>query len=461
MNIIGITNVKNEEDIIESFIRYNMKILDQLFIVDNGSTDGTLDIINSMINEGFPVTLTHRIGEFNQIEIMNELLSNVLYGKHATISDFIIPLDADEFLVSVGNYINPRDIINGLSPDQLYMIKWINFIPETTGLNYKFVPSAMSSCRSDEFEEVEKILVPAAIVQEGFVMINGNHDAYSPYSIIRSKCNQLRIAHYPIRNQYQFILKNVLGYYNRMATKSYVKGRSRHIENAYYDIKGGSRDMLSLMVDYARNYCLSDIPIVAIQKEEALFQWCGEVQLRYNHLRKNHFLQLLLSDIELIIERYRETLLKDEQDVKEDTTVTETERAIEQYSFKKMRIERIKRDYYKNKAELLQTWIDLVNVGLDCDEIIENLLIGPALIFGDFPSRLKYKNRSDVYLINMECSAYDKDFSLNGLLSEVPWSEIKVVIICDTTRIEELLAIVKRQSVDKVIVLKEYLEKYR
>lgn len=111
MNIIGITIVKNEEDIIESFIRYNMKILDQLFIVDNGSTDGTLDIINSMINEGFPVTLTHRIGEFNQIEIMNELLSNVLYGKHATISDFIIPLDADEFLVSVGNYINPRDII--------------------------------------------------------------------------------------------------------------------------------------------------------------------------------------------------------------------------------------------------------------------------------------------------------------------------------------------------------------
>ncbi|ENU81550.1 hypothetical protein F975_00158 [Acinetobacter sp. ANC 3789] len=49
--------VKNEEDIIENFIRWNMKFLDSLYIIDNNSTDGTVDIINQLISEGFNITL--------------------------------------------------------------------------------------------------------------------------------------------------------------------------------------------------------------------------------------------------------------------------------------------------------------------------------------------------------------------------------------------------------------------
>ena len=149
MRIVGITIVKNEEDIIESFIRYNMKVLDQIFLVDNGSTDGTLNIIKSMIHEGFAINLTQKTGEFDQIEIMNELLSTVIDGEYITLADFIIPLDADEFLVSTGLNINPREIISELPRDQLYMIRWKNYIPESTEHIYCFVPFAMSICRSD------------------------------------------------------------------------------------------------------------------------------------------------------------------------------------------------------------------------------------------------------------------------------------------------------------------------
>ena len=54
---IGFSMVKNEEDIIENFIRWNMKFLDSLYIIDNNSTDGTVDIINHLISEGFNITL--------------------------------------------------------------------------------------------------------------------------------------------------------------------------------------------------------------------------------------------------------------------------------------------------------------------------------------------------------------------------------------------------------------------
>lgn len=46
MKIVSITMVKNEVDIIESFVRYHLKIFDEMIILDNGSTDETVNIIN-------------------------------------------------------------------------------------------------------------------------------------------------------------------------------------------------------------------------------------------------------------------------------------------------------------------------------------------------------------------------------------------------------------------------------
>lgn len=45
MKLYSFTTVKDEEDIIESFVRYNMNILDGMVISDNGSTDDTLNIL--------------------------------------------------------------------------------------------------------------------------------------------------------------------------------------------------------------------------------------------------------------------------------------------------------------------------------------------------------------------------------------------------------------------------------
>ena len=47
--------VKNEMDIIESFVRYNVNYLDGMIILDNGSTDNTLNILKSLKNEGLPI----------------------------------------------------------------------------------------------------------------------------------------------------------------------------------------------------------------------------------------------------------------------------------------------------------------------------------------------------------------------------------------------------------------------
>ena len=53
--IFSITMVKNESDIIESFVRYNINIFNGMIILDNGSTDGTLKILKILESEGLPL----------------------------------------------------------------------------------------------------------------------------------------------------------------------------------------------------------------------------------------------------------------------------------------------------------------------------------------------------------------------------------------------------------------------
>ncbi|CAM5207054.1 hypothetical protein J5TS1_05520 [Bacillus licheniformis] len=55
--IVSFTMVKNEADIIEVFIRYNLKFLDHMFISINRPNDETRTILQNLLNEGLPITL--------------------------------------------------------------------------------------------------------------------------------------------------------------------------------------------------------------------------------------------------------------------------------------------------------------------------------------------------------------------------------------------------------------------
>jgi predicted transcriptional regulator YdeE len=48
MRLVAITSVKNESDIVEAFVRHTLAASDYLVVLDNGSTDGTLDILRAL-----------------------------------------------------------------------------------------------------------------------------------------------------------------------------------------------------------------------------------------------------------------------------------------------------------------------------------------------------------------------------------------------------------------------------
>jgi glycosyltransferase involved in cell wall biosynthesis len=83
--------IKNEEELIESFIQYHQKIVDKITIIDNGSTDSTLNIITKYLNNNINLIIDN--SDFNN---KGKICTKIIKESE---QDIIIPLDADEFLL--------------------------------------------------------------------------------------------------------------------------------------------------------------------------------------------------------------------------------------------------------------------------------------------------------------------------------------------------------------------------
>jgi Glycosyl transferase family 2 len=90
--------VRNEADIIESFVRYNLQFLDEMIIVLHSPLDDTPQIVTQLKAEGLPLVIerNHELG-FSKAEWMNKVARDVLSARRA---DFLFMLDADEFIKS-------------------------------------------------------------------------------------------------------------------------------------------------------------------------------------------------------------------------------------------------------------------------------------------------------------------------------------------------------------------------
>ncbi|MFO1281920.1 MAG: glycosyltransferase family 2 protein [Burkholderiales bacterium] len=96
MILWGVSMMRNEEDIVEAFVRHNLAILDGLLVVDHNSTDATSAILASLCAERLPlVVMRNDSPGYLQAEVTTTAARQVFAR---TPADFVFPLDADEFL---------------------------------------------------------------------------------------------------------------------------------------------------------------------------------------------------------------------------------------------------------------------------------------------------------------------------------------------------------------------------
>ena len=219
--IAVISMMKNEADIVESFVRYYATFADCIIVADHNSNDGTWDILEKLKAE-YPFLVTTKVEQMGYIqsEVMTSLMELVANEFRA---DWILPMDADEFLLSEVN----KDIRTVLanSQDNVLLLPWVNHeVPEDLYDKNRFLLN--QPCR----RELRPLNYCKVIVRGDYIRHNtwklkqGNHglEAVAPNSMVPdySNCKELMLAHFPFRSKEQYISKNTLGWLTNVAAFS-------------------------------------------------------------------------------------------------------------------------------------------------------------------------------------------------------------------------------------------------
>lgn len=211
IRIWAITMVKNEGDIIESFIRKNLSIVDRIVVIDNESEDKTKIILNKLMEEGLPIDLK---SEPNICHDQSTVISRELHlaFSNSTVTHVVL-LDGDEILVE-GASGSFRSELAILQRGVCGKIPWVTYVP-TPDDDWEEADPVRRITHRRESEPVVfyKVIVPRSAVTPGLWISNGNHEVMLPGGKPAPMCilADTTIAHFPVRSEAQLFGKVILG----------------------------------------------------------------------------------------------------------------------------------------------------------------------------------------------------------------------------------------------------------
>lgn len=296
MKIVSITQVKNESDIIESFIRYHLNIVDEMIILDR-SSDETSTIINNLINENLPIILIKDNDlYFTQDIKMNNLLNKALNEHDA---DLVLILDVDEFITTT-TQVNPRKVLESINPNNYYLVRWITYIPTSyDDYHIKFIPQRITHVRDESLEEYYKVIVPKEIVKNYDVKVAmGNHDLIfknnNGLNLVNKDLN-LKIAHFPLRSKEQCISKICLSWPDMIAINLDNLPWGWHWKVLFDKIMKDNDITLYDLEDFAKNYALKNhLDNIKIENKPINLDFCKNSEIKYNF--KYNYLKNILEN---------------------------------------------------------------------------------------------------------------------------------------------------------------------
>ncbi len=206
--------VKNEQDIIEPFIRHNVRFLDYMIILDNASVDETRRIALDCAREiGNVVVVDSEEFSYTQAERMTRLLHHC---QSAFFADFVLLLDADEFL-GIGDRTAMTTILETIPPNGIGRLPWRTFVvaPGKASAAAKDPPRSIHLCRTAEVPQFFKaVLRLDGAYRPDLLIMQGNHDICDTTgeSLPAVQLDDLPLLHFPVRSRAQVVVKGVIGW---------------------------------------------------------------------------------------------------------------------------------------------------------------------------------------------------------------------------------------------------------
>lgn len=193
--IVAVTMVKDEADVIAATVGHMKASVDHVIVADNGSTDGTREILDGLDVE---VVDDPEVGYYQ-----SRKMSALAEKARQMGATWVVPFDADE--VWLGREYELRETLEG-APPEAHIVEAILLDHVATGADPD-LPNVIASMpwRRTAIAPLRKVAVRAV---EGVVIHQGNHGA--DFAGIRSPLTVtggLEIRHFPYRSAAQFIKK--------------------------------------------------------------------------------------------------------------------------------------------------------------------------------------------------------------------------------------------------------------
>lgn len=279
MKLIGISRVKNEIDIIEAFVRHNARHVDKLILLDDGSTDGSYEVLCALRDAGLPLVVLREasIG-YEQSRYMTRLLHMAVQQFGA---DWVVPLDADEFLEPAEGR-SLADILSGHEAEPA-ALAWANFAwrPEDEA-EEEINPAVRLRWRVPAYERpayrmLSKALVPAALFRNGHIgLTQGNHAVHRDGRPVAGRwLDSVVLCHFPIRSLQQYAAKIALGYLQYCATPHWDPRIGHHYIKPFRQLAGGLDQVAGMMARDSRRYSLEEDAPDPGAPQEAPLRYAG------------------------------------------------------------------------------------------------------------------------------------------------------------------------------------------
>jgi len=247
-----ISVVKDECDIIELFVKINSRMVDHLYVVDHNSRDKTLEILMCLKDGGYPLTMFRNdAADFRQSLILSSLLREV---ARSGAYDFIVPLDADEFIYCEQGRL--ADAIEASIPKATCgQMAWASYVPSAGDYYGSAAPLYdVFRRRSAEHKPVHKVVIPkefalTCLIAEGnhYVTIDGQRPPMVTVSPV--------LQHLPVRSLDQLLAKVLINSQRLLIKEGRGKRESQHwVDMAEKIRRAGYRLSHAEMVEIAWRY---------------------------------------------------------------------------------------------------------------------------------------------------------------------------------------------------------------